>query len=510
MRANLLSGLSGETLGYALDMWERGDLRMAALFWQSMALRDDVIASVKAKREKALARRAWQIVTSAPKGMEATAKEQQNKLKEFWSGITAVDAYDRNDRGAFSKLVRQMLTAVSYKYAAHHILWKPQADRVTAEFEFVPPHFFENRTGTLRFCPQGYETTGEQMPADEWMVTCGDGLMVSASIGYLCKRNALTDWLVFSERFGVPGVLGHTKHAAGTAGGNAMADAVESFSNDWNATIYEDLGDGKIELIQAQGGASNLPMPALIERVDRRIAALYRGADLSSISSTSGQGSGASLQGEETDLIEKDDALMVEEKLAEISLQVLRWYYGPDVVPYAHLKISVPTPEDQKMLIDAIKMLVDYGAPISINDCLEKFGFSPPELDAELLKAPLDYKSSYSNAFDSGATDGSGFDLMNERSAVQTNAQRDDDAAFVSQCIQLIAKARVEDQQPIARALKDCLAMPDAALMPALLAFNARLPDYITSDDAQVNAWHSVISSALLRGWTLGGHPANP
>ena len=44
-------------------------------------------------------------------------------------------------------------------------------------------------------------------------------------------------------------------------------------------------------------------MPALVERMDRAIAALYRGADLSSISK--GEGMGVSLHGEESDMLQR-------------------------------------------------------------------------------------------------------------------------------------------------------------------------------------------------------------
>lgn len=538
LRRAMMSSLSAETLGSALDGFTRGELRNAVQLWETIAERDDIIANVKSKREKSIARRDWQIVTDADAAANdsrsrrlqqpgqklraakpatpeqlAQAEAQKAVLKDFWGNVKAVNAFDRNERGGFAKLLKQMMSAVSFRYAAHHIVWRvTPGDKLRATFEFVPLTFFENTSGELRFCPSGYELTGQELAPDEWMVTTGDGLMIAASIGYLAKRNAFADWMIFSERVGVPGVLGRTPHGADTAEGQAMAQAVEDFGADFKAVIYGDVdGSSKLETITFGAGASTLPMPALIEGVNRRLAGLWRGADLSTVSSTSGQGTGATLQGEETDILECDDASNLMETLDEISLRVLKWHFGEDVEPYAYLKIIVPTIEDQKALQGSIEMLVKHGAPVAVNDALERFGFAPPPPEAELLKAPLDYQSSYSEAFKQGATDGSGFDLMNQRqqdgAVIATNAQADE-VEFMQRAAELFAVAAAEDRKPIAEALKNVLSQPDQNLLGALTVFNASLPDYITQDAAQAKAWESLIASALLRGWQRGA--ANP
>ncbi len=379
----MLRGLSGESLASALDAFESGNLRAAALLWQSMCQRDDVISSVKAKREKSVSRRDWQVLTTDD---SAEAKAQAKILEDFWNSIRVVNAFDRNQRGGFALLVRQMMEAASFKYAVHHLVWQPAALQLGCTFEYVPLHFFENLTGTLRFCPTGMEYEGQEMKPGEWLVTTGDGLMVAGSIGYFCKRNALADWMAFSDKFGMPGILARTSQGKETPGGMAMAEAAESFGQDWAAVLYGDDGSGKIDLIQASGGAT-LPFPALIERVDRRLAALWRGADLSSMSSGSGQGTGASLQSGETDLIEQDDALNISERLNEIEQTVLQWWFGPEVKVKAYVRLVVPQSEDLRLLISAIESLVRLGAPISMPNVMERFGFAMPKQGEALLSS---------------------------------------------------------------------------------------------------------------------------
>lgn len=488
VRTAMMRGLSGESLATALDGFESGNLRAAAQLWHSMCLRDDVISSVKPKREKAVSRRDWQVLTADD---SAEAKAQAKILTEFWNSVKAVDAFDRNQRGSFAFLVRQMMSAASFKYSAHHLVWQPSRDQLTCTFEHVPLAFFENLTGTLQFCPTGLEYNGQPLTQDEWLVNTGDGLMMAGSIAYFCKRNALADWMAFSDKFGMPGILGKTNQGKDTPGGLAMADAVETFGQDWAAVIYGDDQSGEIELITANGSSSMLPMPDLIERVDRRLAALWRGGDLNSISSTKGQGTGASLQDGETDLIEQDDALSISERLNEIEEIVLRWHYGPRVKVKAYIRLIVPQSEDLKLLLECVTALVKLGAPIAIADVLERFGFSTPKAGAELLR-------------DSASTTPLDPSDPSDPSALETARLNAADAAeeqFLARAARLLSKASREDRENLVGDMKAILAAPAGTQLAALAAFMEKLPENIGQDSAQVRAWEAFLASAIVGGW---------
>jgi phage gp29-like protein len=387
-RWNPLRTLSPETLTRALDAFEYGDLREFVLMAEIIAERDDVIKSVKPKREKATAHRNWNVLT---REKSPAAEQHQQILEDFWKNVRAENAYDRNEKGGIARLIKQMMSAVSYRYAAHHIVWRPQPGKLRATFEFTPLWFFENRTGQLRFLREGFGIEGEEMDESEWMITVGDGLMVACAIAYLAKRFCLQDWLAFSEKFSMPGILGLTSHGKDTAEGKAMKSAVQSFGQDWSAVLYGADPDAKdpIRLVQPNGNPTAMPMPALIERVDRKISALYRGADLSSMSSRDGEGTGASLQMEETDILEADDCLMISETLQQVDRQVLQWHFGPDVEPLAYIEIQPPVRDDKKFLLEAIKGLKELGVRISKADAVERLGFTEAEAD-EIALGELD------------------------------------------------------------------------------------------------------------------------
>lgn len=379
-RWNPLRHLTPETLTRALDAFDAGDLREFALLAEVIADRDDTLKSVKPKREKAIASRDWKILK---REKSKAAEEHAEILKGFWTNVRAENAYDRNEKGGLGRLIKQMMSAVSVRYAAHHIVWKPEPGRLRAVFEFVPLWFFENREGRLRFLPDGFGVEGVELDEREWMITCGDGLMVACAINYLGKKFCTQDWLTFSEKFSQPGILGLTPAGKGTPEGDAMKGAVASFSQDFAAVIYGADGSQKdpIRLIQPNGNPSAMPMPAYIERADRKMAGLYRGADLSSMSSKDGEGTGASLQGDEAMILESDDCMTISETLQQVEREVIRWHFGEGVEPLAYIEIQPPVQIDKKFILEALNVLVGHGVRLPARETLEQLGLSEAELD---------------------------------------------------------------------------------------------------------------------------------
>lgn len=482
-RYGLSGGITGQMLAAALNAFDGGDLREASLIWEKQCSRDDKIKCVRPKREKAVSRREWQVLTSDDSG---AAKAHAKALTNFWNNIRAVNAWDRNERGGFALLVRHMMSCVSVKYAPHHLVWQPSRSELGCTFEFVPLRFFENRTGVLRFCPTGMEHEGQALPDDEWMVTIGDGLMTAGCIGAFAKADCLTSWLTFNEAFGMPGVLGKTKQGKDTPGGIAMAEAVEAFISDWRGVLYGDDGSGMLELIRTEGSAGSLPFPALLERTDRALSALWRGADLSSMSSGAGAGTGASLQDGETEILEVDDALMISERLNDIERLVIEWYFGRGVRPKAYIRLLVPQSEDLKLMLEAIQALVKLKAPIAVADVLERFGFAVPKEGEALLG-----ESATNEPPKPGRPDP-------EAARVNADAAEDD---FLRQASRLLAKASREDREQLVQQMKEVLRSPEESLATRLNSFIAALPEQIGQDVAQVNAWQRILAGALINGW---------
>lgn len=474
---NPLRNLKPERLVSVLENWEIGHLRDGALLFETIADRDDTIKSVKPKREKEVSQLDKQVV--ALPGTGEAGDRHREILEDFWTNVRTTNSYDRNERGGFRRLVKQMMTATSFRYAAHHIVWQPGRGRIRATFEFVPLWLFENLTGTLRYLRDPWTMEGELLDPREWMVTYGDGLMVACSIGYLAKRSAFNDWLIFSEKFSVPGVLGRTTAKKDSDEGRAMRAAVESFGHDWTGVIYGDDGSHEkpIDIIQATGNPSGMPMPAVVERVDRKFAALYRGADLSSMSSgASTEGAGASLQGKEKDILLADDAETINETLAEVSRMVIEWYDGRGADVLAKVELIVPTDENEEFYLKSVESITKLGVRVSKDAVLERLGIQEASDEEQALGEVL-----------SGAE-------STVRQDVANSDLQDELASRISGALSV-------DLQPLGKALADALQAGDeVAFGAALQKISDRMPEFLETE-----VMTEILEDEMMLS-LLGGH----
>jgi phage gp29-like protein len=387
-RFNPLANLTPTRLVSQIDAFNAGYLAEGARTWDAMLRRDDRLPALSQKRYSAIARYGFDVVpvdSAGDAAVEAEAKAHAEVIEYFLNHLTATNALDENQRGGFSLLVRQMASAIGMRYAVHEIVWQPEADGLSATFRHVPLWFFENRTGRLRFLEQDYGISGIDMPEEEWLVTVGAGLMEASSVAWMYKRLPLRDWLAYSEKFGFPGVLGKTAAAKGTPEWLAMEEAVRAFANDFAAVC--NAGEA-IELIEATGSAS-LPFESLIARMDDALSIMWRGGNLGTASGKGSDNTGASLQGEETDIIEQDDAAWIGEILqTSVIRQVIEYHFGRGTRPMAYVQIRTRDRKDTRLDLEMFKILAEIGVPISVDSVRERFGLAAPRPDEELLKRP--------------------------------------------------------------------------------------------------------------------------
>ncbi|HEV8542362.1 MAG TPA: DUF935 family protein [Verrucomicrobiae bacterium] len=387
-RFNPLSHLQIDSLARHLDAFEAGYLREAAAIWDALEQRDDLLRGVIAKRKKSVARYGWTVLPKdalAPADA-AEAKRHAAALEFFYSNLECENAVDASERGAFKLLARQMMDAVGKKYAVHEIVWRAgksdgagatgSTNRrfVTAKFRFVPLAFFENTVGRLRFLENEGATEGRELEPGAWLVTAGDGLMIASSVAWMVKNIALNDWLKCSERNGTPGLRGISAAARDSDEWNALERSLADLL-DGRAIIHGTSDDVRVIDLFAGG---NIPFPQLVERIDRMLAALWRGADLSTISRD--RGYGASLQEKETFALEEDDAGMLTETLNRyIDQWVIRYVFGEDVEPLARVQVLVTPREWTSSDLQIDEFLIRHGAPVSIQATLNRYGRALPK-----------------------------------------------------------------------------------------------------------------------------------
>lgn len=364
-RFNPIRGLTPQRLGEYLEQWSLGFLRWLALSWSMIRERDDQIKGVVTKREFAVSKLQWEILTVDD---SEDAKAHKLALTDFYNGLSCTHVLDQNENGGVQLLIRQMMRSIGDKFAVHEIVWKPGGEKLTAQFRFVPLWFFENRTGQLRYLPYELALDGIPLDAGGWLVTVGDGLNFATSIAYIYKQLALKDWARYSEKFGIPMILGKTPAAFNSTEWNQLVEALAAFNSD-GAMVVNKLAE--ITPFEV-GRAGEMPQVALCDRMDRAIARLWRGGDLSTMS-RGGDAAGALTQIQAEDEIAEADSILLSEALNfYVDRYVIKYKFGVDT-PLASFKIIPPRTLDNNMEIATDTFLIQSGVEIGKQDLARRY-----------------------------------------------------------------------------------------------------------------------------------------
>lgn len=497
LRFNPIRNLTPELLSGYLDSFRLGFFRQAAQAWDAMERRDDRLQSVAPKRKKSVARHGWEILTvdDSPE-----AQKQKAVLEKFYNNISCTTALEPDERGGISLLIRQMMDAIGKRYAVHEIVWQPpsggsapatlnpQSSTLSAQFIFCPLWWFEGTMGKLRYLASEMALYGVDMEQDGWLVTVGDGLMEACSVAYMFKHLPLIDWLNFSEKFGMPGLLGKSPGQKGSPEWDSMVEAVRDFGQDFAAVVS---AGSSIEMVERKG-AGDVPAKALVDMMNEAMTILWRGGNLGTMSKA--DSIGASLQESETDILDIDDAQMISETLtSQVSRFVLSYTFGnAPQLAYIRIKTAEKTNVDSDLKVDTFLL------PLGVLDresTLARYNRPMPGADADILvgAAPAGGAHAPSRASD-GAPPEQDAEVANanDPTALETAAAREFVAAFHS------------DLAPVTDRLNAILQITDPVIMEnrlrAFLADMDGIAKDIMHDPAAAQVLQRTIAAAFAKG----------
>lgn len=469
-----------EELLRQLDLFRAGYLRPAVRTWERMMTRDGDLGGVASKRFSDTARLDWNCYATED---SPQAEKHREALHYFYDNLVASDALEADVTGGFSRLVRQMMTAHAYKYSIHEVILRvDNAARreVTATMLHCPVWFFESRKGRLRFLQREGDYDGVEMAPLEWLTLVGHGFMQPCSIAYLIKWMPLADALLYSRRFGLPGIHGMTDAAKGSKEWDDFVEALQAYANDWVTATNR---GAEIKLIEATGGGQNSPFQPLIDMTNQLYAKLFRGGDLSTQSKGDGT-VGASLQDEEKEILLTDDCQMINEALnARIDRPLIRYLFNEE--PLAFVRINPPQSLQVDRDIKSASFLQARGFRISKADAGMRLGWSEAQDDEEALGSPA------IQPFDGAAPANPADALANEASL--DNAGRT-----------LLAQSIQADLQVLLRRLQAANEIEDNTLrvnrLKDILDEWAQIKKDITADPAATDAIMQLNAAALALG----------
>ena len=383
LRYNALRALDPDVLVRHLEAFQRGDICGLERVIDEFEMREDKMRIGSFKMAAAVSSKPWMVRIRQGEEENPRAKLHQEHLTRFWNRIEATDAFCRNRKGGVRLLIKQMMSAQSRVYSVHDICWKVNGDgTLSATFTHVPAWCFENRTGRLRYIKNDCDTAGAEMPDGEWLVTVGEGVGVAATVIAMAKRLSWNDWLLFSEKCGMPVILGNTNAQRDTPAWAAMSRAIRAIAP--KTGLLADTGTTLNAVSMGAGGQNTYR--ELVDTVDRAISALYRGGDLATQSSDP-NAAGVNAQAGESELMDDDGCKMIAETLRDqVEKFVIRFELG-DFEPLAEIVINPPADTDdveREMKID--KHLAEFGVKLSKKDALSRYGRAEAETDDDALK----------------------------------------------------------------------------------------------------------------------------
>ena len=380
LRYNPLKNLTPQKITSAMDAFNYGYLSEAARIYDAIRRRDAVVQACVQKRKRATSRLAWTIVEMG--GDEAASKEHAAFLEDFYNNIKVTSAADANKRGSMSMLIDNILSALENKYAVSEIIWDTsRAPNLSAEVRHVPLWFFENTQGYLRFKRNSTDTEGIELEPNGWMVSVSDSpLMEATAVCYIIKRFAQGDWAVCSQRFGMPMPVYNANADRGTPEFESAVESVAGIMNGYGMVCAR----GEVFDLKLPNGTSE-PFKTLSEAMDRYIALIWRGSDLSTLSANNA--AGASLQAEESEILEDADCALVEETLAHyLTLPALEWKFGKGVKPAAYLQLTRKNRKDKLNQIAVYKGAAELGCNVAKRDVYEALELREPEAGEDIVE----------------------------------------------------------------------------------------------------------------------------
>lgn len=510
MKGNALWGANPDTLVAAVTAYHSGNIAQLAKIVDAYERQDDVAATGRMKRDASVARCEHTVLIEEGHEDDPRAQLHRETLQRFWATIRCTSAFNRAERGGIRLLKKQMMSARTHGWSAHNILWHTDGGTLRAEFVHIPMWHFENLTGELRFREHVTDWYGVPLWDGGWLVNSATPIGPAVALACCAKRMSLQDWMLFSERAATPGLLGKTTAAVGTDAWNNLCEMLNRWSRAWVGAVDKDTDITPVNL-----NTGTPPMPQLVERMDRAIAALYRGADLSTISK--GEGLGASLQGEESDMLEADQCAEISEALHEqVDRLVIRYECGDDE-PLAYIWIEPVSKPDVESNTKIDDHLAKFGIRLSKRDMLQRYGRAEAADEADALEPPAQ-GGEYGGLGGGFAPQTPPRGLPNaqpsckgrltplQNSRTDSDGRADVSAPDAPEAVfRAFAEAVSEDAKPLAEQVRKLLDLVDAGKEAEAASFaaslSANLPSYLPKDPESATVLAEAMAERYGEAW---------
>ncbi len=346
-------------------------------------LRDALVRSNLQTRRLAVIGKEWDVVP-------ASEKRADQKVADFVTDVFQNFNFD----AARYALLQGILTGfkvseIMWEYSEGDVWVKEMIAKPTRRWSF-------GLKRELRMLTRANTFEGTPVPDRKFQVfrymsdngsPYGDGLGSALYWLVWFKKNALKFWMIFSEKFGSPTVVG--KYPPGTTSDqqDALLSALAAIQQESAIKMPESM---QVSLLEAQRSGSMNNYEMLLSFINQEITTLILGQTLTTSSGHSGRSGSGGQAAAQTHEEVREDYLKADADLLSDALngQLIRWivdYNFHGVRKYPKLWIRVQQEKDLKPLADRDAVIQEMGLKIPASYLYETYGIPQPEEGDEIL-----------------------------------------------------------------------------------------------------------------------------
>ena len=284
------------------------------------------------------------------------------------------------------KLMSDILDAAQFGFQPLEIMWKKDKSGYVLPEKVVakPPAWFcFDDDNNLKFrTKENYY--GEELPNKKFLLAqnnptynnpYGERTLSRCFWSVTFKKGGLKFWVVFTEKFGMPHLIGKHPRGATKAETDSLADMLEEMVQDAIAVIPD---DSSVEIQEANKTSSAEIYDKLIDKMNAEISKAILGQTL-----TTEIGSSGSYAAANTHMQVRQDIIDADKKLVEgVINQLITWIYE---INFSNAEIPVfelYAPEDVDLtLAQRDKILSETGVKFTKDYFIKTYGLEDEDFD---------------------------------------------------------------------------------------------------------------------------------
>lgn len=284
-----------------------------------------------------------------------------------------------------NKIISDILDTPLFGFTPIEIMWGKVGNLVLPlELKAKPPEWFcFDEENQLKFKTKEHYF-GEELPPHKFLCPqsnpsyenpYGERVLSRVFWNVTFKKGGLKFWVIFTEKYGMPHLIGKHPRGATKEETDNLADLLEQMVQDAIAVIPD---DSSVEIQEANKSSSATIYEQLIDKMNAEISKAILGQTL-----TTEIGSNGSYAAANTHMGIRQDIIDSDKKLVESTInQLIRWIYEINFPNAGVPKFELYQEEDVDLtLAQRDKILFDSGVKFTKEYFIKTYGFDEDDIE---------------------------------------------------------------------------------------------------------------------------------